>query len=435
MTFWREEFSQEDINFIVERIKSSRTLNSDGNVTVSEGLGQFSDWTSLIVSASAFPAPSQSIRNKVIVDTILSKELPQNFSERDFKCLAWRLLNKITNDLRVYRVAVPIWNKPRFLCGTKKINGVHLNITPSKNSKIYIKIIRERADQQGDNIYSIHFNDQVIEDLKGSHLSLSSVKANNPEDAYERVTTAIYELLGIVNISRDSSKRWRLSFRIGGKLPLSDVLIPPHITVHTESGQLATKGFWYHPWVAGATPNHVPDEKIAIWDKNFRYLERAINKSPWRGECKNALSRYFQAFSNPNLEEAFLDGWRLFENVSGSRKEAIEIKIRRSANVFKDHKEHKLLGVHLALRRNLISHGHRVNADDEEVLLFQMSRFLVPYMERFLLNRLNLHSLKEFWDFLDLPHSAEQREKEMKNAVRKVELLKKANSFRASGVK
>jgi hypothetical protein len=119
-------------------------------------------------------------------------------------------------------------------------------------------------------------------------------------------------------------------------------------------------------------------------------LFQSINTSKWQDICRFSATRYFKAFSNPNLEESFLDGWRLFENISGHRNDPIEKKILRVSSVFKERMTYKIIGKHLALRRNLISHGHRIDAEDNEALAFQILNLINFYLYLLIQNPLNL---------------------------------------------
>ena len=159
-------------------------------------------------------------------------------------------------------------------------------------------------------------------------------------------------------------------------------------------------------------------------------LKLGVSKSPWRNRCKSAVVRYFEAFSNPNLEESFLDGWRLFENISGSRYEKIDTQLLRASNIFENHKEYSIVGKHLALRRNLLAHGHAIKTDDHETLAFQMLQFVAPFLERYILNGFGFASPEEFWEFLELPAARVGRAVVRTELERRLELLDKAAKFR-----
>lgn len=234
----------------------------------------------------------------------------------------------------------------------------------------------------------------------------------------------------MVNLAADGGKYWRSSSRVAGKLPVSDVLIGPHTTTHLESGKLSHDGFWHENWVGGPNEKALSTERTSAWEKRFQQLLLGIAKSPWRNRCKSAAARYFKAFSNPNLEESFLEGWRLFENISGTRHEKMKDQILRASNIFEDNIEYLTIGSHLALRRNLLAHGHTLKADDEETLAFQMLRFVAPFLERYILNGFNFSSPKEFWEFLDLPAQRRERDHIRSKHERQLDLLVKAAKFR-----
>jgi len=274
-----------------------------------------------------------------------------------------------------------------------------------------------------------YFSD-LLKDLQRCKICLALVQANSPEDAYERASTALFHILGLVNLAADAGKIWRSSSRVRGKLPVSEVLIAPHVTTHFESGALTHPGFWSDNWNGGLSPKALNPDKRNVWEKRFLNLLRKTRKSYWKDDCRSATARYFKAFTNPNLEDSFLDGWRLFENISGSRYESIGNQILRASNIFESNVEYKIIGRHLALRRNLLAHGHAIRSDDYETLVFQMLQFVTPFLERYILNSYKFRSKKEFWEFLDLPAQKLEREKKHREHRRQLGLLKKAAKFR-----
>ena len=261
--------------------------------------------------------------------------------------------------------------------------------------------------------------------MKKCSICITHVKANDPFDANERASETVYEILGLVNLARDRGKYRRRSYRTTGRLPVSEVLIGPHTTTHFANGALTHEGFWHENWVGG--PNY---KKAKGWERRYDQLSKGVAKSPWRDQCKSALARYYKAFSNPNLEESFLDGWRLFENTTGIRSQSIAEKINRASNVFGNNIEPRVIGKHLAHRRNLIAHGHAIKTDDDELLAFQMLQFIVHYMELFILNGFEFSTLKDFWEFFDLPNSKDARDAEKDLLKRRLSLLEKAAHFR-----
>lgn len=430
MSFWRSEFSPEEITYVLDKLREHRKLSPDGKVSLS-GAGTVDAWIAFLISASGFEVRTDTLRTKIVRGALLSSNLSEDFSEEDFRRVAYQLRNIYANEeVKVYKVAFPIWNKPDFLNGRKRIDDVTVNLSPSQKTKFFKRISQERDRQRTSRNFELFFTDARLSDLRRCSICIAHVRANSPADANERASEAIYEILGLTNLAKDSGKYWRLSSRVSGKLPVSEVLIGPHTTTHFEDGTLTHDGFWYENWVGGPNFSALNFEKKRAWASRYDQLSKGVSQSLWRDRCKTAVARYFKAFSNPDLKESFLDGWRLFENVTGSRYEKIETQINRASNVFEDNIEYRIIGKHLAHRRNLISHGHPIKTDDDETLAFQMLQFVVPFLEYFILVGFSFRSPEEFWEFLDLPHSQEERISEQNTLRRRLSLLDKAAQFR-----
>lgn len=429
MRFWRKEFSKEQLSYIIDKIKTIRVIGSDGSISFKGG--DYENWVAVLVSAVELEVKSNALRNRIVRAALCSPELVAGFNEKDFRGVAWKLRHKYQNeDQKVYRVAFPIWNLPKFLQGTRKIDDVTLNFSPSRETPIFKTIIQQRDTQQTNPRYKEFFTEDRLNDLQRCSICLAHVRANSPSDANEQASEALYELLGLVNLAADGGKYLRASYRVAGELPVSDVLIGPHTTTHFRNGKLTHDGFWHENWVGGPRAKTLDVNSITAWKKRVQQLVKEVSKSPWRDPCKSAAARYFKAFSNPNLEESFLEGWRLFESISGSRHDKIKNQILRASNIFEDNIEYQIIGHHLSLRRNLLVHGHAIKADDDETMAFQMRRFVAPFLERYILNGLNFNSLKEFWEFLDLPAQRHGRADMRTKNERQLKLLAKAAKFR-----
>jgi hypothetical protein len=188
--------------------------------------------------------------------------------------------------------------------------------------------------------------------------------------------------------------------------------------------------FWFDNWVGGPSLSSINDEKQRAWEKRYQALARGVRNSVWQKESRIAAVSYYKAFSDPDLRESFLNGWRLFEYISGTQQDSYDLKVERASNLFENNMDYNLLGKHLLLRRNLISHGRPILNDDEEVLVFQILQLVVPFIERFILNALSFTSPKELWEFLELPANREKRTTEKENLRRRLVLLRKAAHFR-----
>lgn len=430
MGFWRDEFSKDEISFLLGKVKEFRIFSDEGRVSL-RGAGNSDGWTAVLVSATNLEIKSDALKSRILRGVLFSSDLLENFSERDFKKVTYNLRNRFEKDeIKAHKVVFPIWGLPTFLQGTKKIGDVTLNFSPSQKTSLFKKIMSEREGQRKDRQFEGFFTKEKMVDLRGCSACFAHVKANSPADANERASEALYQVLGMINLAKDGGKYWRSSSRVRGKLPISDVLIGPQTTTHDELGKLTHDGFWHENWVGGPTQKALSPENKKGWEGRYLQLMGAISKSPWEQKCRSAAARYFKAFSNPNLEESFLDGWRLFENVSGSRYEKVEDQLRRASNIFEDNIEYLIIGRHLALRRNLLAHGHPIRSDDDETIAFQMLQFVAPFLERYILNWSAFSSQQELWEFLDLPAAKSERASERKLLLRRMDLLAKAAKFR-----
>ena len=426
--FWRKDFKKDEIQHVLKQLKSWRKISEDGEVNFL-GFEALDRYKSILVSAVGFDVRTDALKSRIVQDTLFSPDLSADFTEDDFRSLAWKLCNKHQGDLARYKVVFPLWNIPPFLADVRKRGDVTINFSPSKQTSLFKKIARKR-DKQRSQQFKAFFTEKRVADLHDCSTCITHVAANSPADAYERASEVLYGMLGLINIAKDGGKRWRLSSSMGGHLPVSDVLIGPHMTTHREDGSLAYDGFWFENWKDGADKRQANGKVLAAWEKNYTDLVRGVANSPWSEHCRSAAARYFKAFSNPNLEESFLGGWRLFEEISGPRQDKRKKKLARVSNVFQDDSEHRVIGKHLALRRNLITHGQPIVIGDEETLAFQMLRFVHPYLCRFIWNPFSLATKEEFWEFLDLPVSQSDRTAEAERLRRRLSLLDKARQFR-----
>ena len=427
MGFWRKDFTNEEIQHILGKLKPLRRISEDG-AGVSISAGNFELYESLLVSALGMKARTATLRSDIVQQALLSPELPADFTENDFKSVAHRLHHKFLEDVRPHRVVFALWNIPPFLKGVRRKDDVTINFSPSPRTPLLKTVARAREEQRIQPCFRDHFTEKVKSDLQSCSMCIAKVAANSPSDAHERAVEALYETLGLINMANDGGK-WRLSFS-SRKLPVSEVLIGPHTTVHNADGSLTHNGFWYENWVGGPSLSQLPKDTLASWEAIFTRLVRGVSKSPWSELCSSEAARYFKAFSNPNLEESFLEGWRLFENISGARDDTTKVKLNRVSNVFRENIEQRIIGKHLELRRNFITHGHRISADDEESLAFQMLQLVHPYLIHFIMNHFSFARREEFWEFLDLPDSRSKRSGQAEELRRRLALLDKAARFR-----
>ena len=62
MGFWREEFTEEEIGFILDQVRPYRVRNDDGHITIT-GAGNNDAWAAVLVSAVGFEVLTCPPRN------------------------------------------------------------------------------------------------------------------------------------------------------------------------------------------------------------------------------------------------------------------------------------------------------------------------------------------------------------------------------------
>ena len=179
MGFWKKEFTQAEIDFVLGKIKETRIVDVNCEVSFR---GFFSEqWTPVLLSAVGFDVRTDALKRHIINKTLWSDHLSEDFSKQDFVALAYRLRNKFQKiELTEFKVVFPICNKPNFLSGIKKIDDVTLNFTPSEDTKLFKVISEERKKKRHENneFFQKHFFE-----ISNCSTSIAHVRASNYEDA------------------------------------------------------------------------------------------------------------------------------------------------------------------------------------------------------------------------------------------------------------
>lgn len=428
MVFWRKKFSNQEIDFFIKQVNKCRSITEDGTVTIQGTFNTLDSLVEILMSLTEFEEETDSLKRAICMSSLMSKDLPNKFNERELVSEIMRQQNAQKIKFKSYRVVFPIWGKPSFLNFITTINKVTINFKPSSTARIYIEIESERKKQTESRDFSSFFDEEKIDKIKKSSICIAHVRANSREDALERASNAVYAILGSVNLAAHGKIHFRRTFNSEGMPPIFSVLIAPHITTHTTHGRITHNGFWHEHW-AGGPADRTPSDKEVRINKNYKNIMTAVHKSPWKNDCFISLAKYYQAFSNPNLEESFLDGWRLLERLAGDGSEKAEKLVERASALFEDQTEYRIIAKHLALRRNLISHGKAIKNPDHETIAFQMFQITSAFLGYYLANPFKVKTLHEFWEVLDVDNSREKIDAEICKTEHRLALLKKARAF------
>lgn len=389
-----------NIQIILDRISEERTILPNGGRSVT-GFGVLDDFESYLRTAISIEGKTDAFVRSVVAEAMHEK---QHMTEDYFIKSCSRIAHmKESEKQKNYKVIFPIWGGTDVLCGKRKWNDVSITFDINKNSSFARRATRERAKQ----VETQNSRTEIdINKFRNLPLASCSTSGVNIRDAFEKAESAISKELGLYSVV---SSRGKFIFTNDPDKPINTILLAPHMTVHDQNGSLSADIFWYNRWPDGLSAKKRSYDEIERITRNVDAVRKKIRNLPWKAEAEMALARHYSAFSQADLESAFLDGWRLLEAIGGHRTEKSDVLIRRAAWFFENREEQYQIGLHLMERRNLLSHGRPVRDESNESLAFQMKNFLTPFLHTFLTNPFKFKSKEELWSFCDLPVDREIR--------------------------
>lgn len=403
-----------DIGLMLKKLSELRTLQSDGSIALS-GLGTLDKYESYFRTAISVEGKSDAFIGSVVRKAMNAE---QDLDEAEFIKHVKRIANiKEQTACKKYKVVFPVWGSKGLISGNRRWHDVSITFDASQKSRFVHRAKLDRTKQLQSRESHELTNMSGFESLP---LAICTVQAIDVRDAFELAENAISIELGLYSLLES---RGQYLWGTGSSQPISTVLLAPYMTVHESSGAMSVDMFWYNQWPSGLREKHKTRENSVKLQARVEMFRKRIRKVPWRDMAEMALARHYAAFSQKDLEASFLDGWRLLESIGGRPREKGEILVKRAAWFFEDRQEMYQIGLHLMHRRNLISHGRPVRADDNERLAFQMKEFLTPIFRAVLTNPFSFKDIDEFWKFCDLPTDRASRE-------RQIYLLESGATFR-----
>lgn len=391
------------LDLMLSRLSAARKILPDRSISFTK-LGEIDQYESYLRSAIVIEGMSDAFSSAIIKEAMNAE---QNFTSEQFIARCRQIATAhIQNDLKDYKVAIPIWGSNGLKLQRRRWGNTSITFNIKKTTNFAQKLITERARQLEEHGDSASFIPNEVADLP---LALCSVKAINVFDAFEQAENAISIELGLHALT---SSRGKFFYPTNSDLPIITILKAPHMSIHDRTGKLSTKIFWYNNWPRKlSNVQRKPDQAELIF-RNSEKVRNRLKNIPWRRDAELALARYYLAFSQSDLESSFLDGWRLLEAIAGQKVEKSQTLIKRASWFFADSDEKYQFGLHLLERRNLISHGRAIKDENKECLAFQMKELLTPIFHAFLTNPFNFRRKEEFWRFCDLPIDKGERERQ-----------------------
>lgn len=186
------------------------------------------------------------------------------------------------------------------------------------------------------------------------------------------------------------------------------------MTVHDDAGNNAmADGYWFErdwtaPLLSTRNQQYINSNQF---QKSLAKIFNSISSSKWKENCIDALWSYNRAFSLPDMEQSFLQGWRCFEYLLGAENKSLDNVLNRVIFHYKEPEYVRQLLNHLRLRRNSIVHGRKMELHDDETLVFQLNSVIVHILFRYILNEFKFKRLEELYEFWDQEVDLEKRRK------------------------
>lgn len=406
------EFSKEHhilAEHLFVRIDSCKRVDRLGNVSFSAGF-QFEGY--------------QEVLQDII---LLSRDVPQN----EFQRIVWHSLVNAAKEGQV--------TSGLFLKHASELEKEYI----SRQPKRYI-LISEISVNSFDDLpafkvgnATISFprklssgfsrsRDEVLKEAKHSlHAPLPesyrfvrvAVDSKGEGAAANMALDALHLLLGIWNLSLNSD--FRVSWG-GRRKPVNTVTLGPIHTVHTLSGTLERKVWWFDPNYCGAISSRPLSQNIKQIIQYRSWVKHRLLKIPYRDQLEQWIRLYNRALDEKDWSTSYIRLWQVLEAATNTSDGNHKVTIKRVAFLYLDKDFNYAFLDHLRNMRNQLVH----ESADKETMESHLY-LLKNYVEDLLIFHLGqagkFRTLGEFSELLDLPASIAdltKRRNLLKKAVR-----------------
>lgn len=203
-------------------------------------------------------------------------------------------------------------------------------------------------------------------------------------------------------------------------MPINVVRLGSAHTVHKDSGEIASKDFWYEPNFAPARVFR--PSKPEVITKNCKWALEKLEIIPYAPILKDSLLRFVRALDERDQNTAMIRLWGAVEGLLAPSENNYDLVTRRCAFLFDDYDYHKQVLEHLREYRNANVHSGD-QSDKAKMNCFSLQFYFYNIIIFHLKNQGEFSTLDEANSFLDLPLDNQTT----KNRIR---LLQKALKFR-----
>lgn len=389
---------------ILARINESRKTDPNHGVLFS-GFG-VSEHIPTLSSMLIFPEASREIDTSSFIWKALTRT-PEPITKSSFLKSANDLLDELLSSKQEkYVVLSEISVRKGGLPAKLTHNSVTIHVLED-----FPKKYKSRGD-----VIKDHFRDAQPE-TRG-YLKLSThIKAKSPTAAVNRAIATLDIHRGIMCLLANH----QMQYSLGGHIerPINVIRYGRFHTVHLANGSPAANGTWYERNFTEAPPHIFKESQRSI--RSRQTLLSKLNQCKYKNDLENAISRYAQAFDEPDSNTAFLRLWSCLEALTTPNIADYEKLVRRCSFLYKDHEYHTQVLEHLREYRNSSMHLGKIS-DDARILSYQLQGYFRQLVIFHLVNAPFFKSLEEANDFLDTPPN--------KAIVsRSIQLAKKAQKF------
>jgi len=254
------------------------------------------------------------------------------------------------------------------------------------------------------------------------------VKGRSPREAADKAIDALDQLRGLLNFSFNSRKINSKSIgEISETRVFNGIVGFRFQSLHDENAKIIKDGLFYtRAWDKSKAVARLISSNDKKTETYFlKAVARLRSKHGLHNEAWKAAQIYCRALDTPTYQNAFAKLWGVMEYLSGvTATDSHDKIVTRNAFLFSDPNYVRLTLNHLRANRNELIHaGTELDVHHEEVLIYQLNRYVCKLLARYIFNGFNFKNRQEFISFLDLPVDVNQLKQ-------KYEIVEKAYNFR-----
>ncbi|MCQ8103119.1 HEPN domain-containing protein [Methylomonas sp. SURF-2] len=182
--------------------------------------------------------------------------------------------------------------------------------------------------------------------------------------------------------------------------PINRIRLGPFHTVHQESGEVVTNGFWSEPFYFKA-PFFDPWKDVKF-DEDTDYILNRLRISKYANKLENALLRYVEALDERNHNNAVIKLWGAIECLVCPSGANGDLVTKRCSFLFKESLFHRQVLEHLREYRNNLVHAG-VSREEVKSICFQLQYYFRHLMKFHFQGSDVFSDIDHANNFLDLP--------------------------------